>query len=219
LQEAASGRLPRKLQVFRPQCQSILTAAAGKLGLKVEATRRTEALKRELNQRASRYQGDYHPTKLEQPPPQALPDYLWGEKWRFATFPAGDLVATFGDRPIPIQDLPASLFPINLGIASTIEVPGVVIYGGRHSLQLARWLQETKPVAINFIPTEVGFSGGLVLEAGLIERWILVTFEDQEVATAGQTFEKRKQASQGLHFLVVQPDDSGMTTTGFWLLK
>ena len=115
--------------------------------------------------------------------------------------------------------MPESLLPLNLGIASTTPIPGVVIYGGRNSLQLARWLEQEKPVFLNYIPTEVGQSGGLILETGLVDRWIVATFEDREVAQAAQNYEQRKQASQGLHFLLVQPDDSGMTYTGFWLLQ
>ena len=115
--------------------------------------------------------------------------------------------------------MPKFLFPINLGIASTVPVPGVAIYGGRKSMQLARWLQAAKPVSLNYIPTEVGESGGLVLESGLVDRWIVATFEAREIAKAAQVYEQRKQESQGLHFLLVQPDDSGMTYSGFWLLR
>ncbi|MGB3692248.1 MAG: Tab2 family RNA-binding protein, partial [Spirulinaceae cyanobacterium] len=61
-------------------------------------------------------------------------------------------------------------------------------------------------------------SGGLILAGGLVDRWIVATFEDEEVARAAKAYEERKQASQGLHFLLIQPDDSGMTTSGFWLL-
>jgi hypothetical protein len=57
------------------------------------------------------------------------------------------------------------------------------------------------------------------LEAGLVDRWVVVTFEDSEVKAAGKIYQERKQLSQGLHFLLVQPDDSGMTYTGFWLLQ
>ncbi|MDE5086380.1 MAG: Tab2/Atab2 family RNA-binding protein, partial [Trichodesmium sp. St16_bin2-tuft] len=49
--------------------------------------------------------------------------------------------------------------------------------------------------------------------------WVVATFSDQEVSGAGQVYEQRKQQSQGLHFLLVQPDDSGMTYSGFWLLE
>ena len=219
LQAASTGELPDLIQVFRPQSLGLLTAAGEKLGIEVEATRRTGTLKQKLQQLASQYSREYNPVKLEKPAPQPLPEHLWGESWRFASLPAGEIVEVFSDRPIPILDMPEFLFPINLGIPSTVPIPGVAIYGGRRSMQLARWLQEAKPVSLNYIITEVGLSGGLVLEAGLVDRWIVNTFEDKEVAKAGGVYEQRKQASLGLHFLLVQPDDSGMTYSGFWLLR
>ena len=220
LQEAATGTLPDVIQVFRPQSLGLLTAAAQKLGTQVEATRRTDALKKELQARADQYggTGEYEPIRLEKPPPQALPENLWGQEWRFGTIPAGDIIDVWSDRPVPILDLPEFLFPIKLGIASTVRVPGVVIYGGRNSMQLARWLAEAKPVSLNYMATEIGQSGGLVLESGLVDRWIVATFEDPDVAKAAQNYEQQKQTSQGLHFLLVQPDDSGATYSGFWLL-
>ncbi|NEP46540.1 MAG: DUF1092 family protein, partial [Okeania sp. SIO2H7] len=81
---------------------------------------------------------------------------------------------------------------------------------------IAKWLEEARPFTIKYIPGE---PDGLILEAGLSDRWILATFEDKEVAEAGKVFEERKEKGQGLHFLLVQPDDSGMTYSGFWLLK
>ena len=83
-------------------------------------------------------------------------------------------------------------------------------------MQLARWLENVRPVAINYSP---GAPDGLILEAGLVDRWVMVTFEDKEVAAAGRTFQQRQRLSKGLHFLLVQPDDSGMTFTGVWLLQ
>jgi len=64
-----------------------------------------------------------------------------------------------------------------------------------------------------------GDPGALILEAGLIERWVLFTYDDSEMSRAAQLFEKRKQDCQGLHFLLVQPDNSGITFTGLWLLQ
>jgi hypothetical protein len=148
-------------------------------------------------------------------PPQPLPENLWGDRWRFASIAAGELVDAFAPRSIPIVQMPETLLPIKLGLASNLAVPGVVIAGGRRSMQLARWLQSVQPVSLNFI---AGVPDGLILEAGEVDRWIVTTFEDPEVHTAAQVYEQRKQASQGLHFLLVQPDDSGMTYTGVWVL-
>jgi hypothetical protein len=163
------------------------------------------------------YTGElYDPIALDRPPPVPLPEKLWGEQWRFATLKAGDVEEAFAQRPIPILEMPEFLLPISLGLASTVPVPGVVIDGGRQSMRLARWLEAAHPVALNYVG---GSPGGLVLEAGLVDRWIVATFEDEEVAAAALLYEQRKHLSRGLHFLLVQPDDSGMTYSGFWLLQ
>jgi hypothetical protein len=209
IKQAAGEEFPDVIQVFRPQSLSLIETAARNLGIAVEPTRRTSALKQWLQERHSAL-------SLEKPAPIPLPENLWGEQWRFATLAAGDLISEFSDRPIPILSMPEFLQPINLGLASTVPVPGVVIYGGRQSMRLARWLAAAHPVALNYIP---GAPDGLILEAGLVDRWVLATFEDSEVATAAKVYEQRQQQSQGLHFLLVQPDDSGMTYSGFWLLQ
>lgn len=208
---------PEKIQVFRPQCLSLIETAAQKFGIPVEATRRTEYLKAKLKARQYSQIGEpFNPIALEKPPPIPLPEKLWGEKWRFATLTASDIEDSFSGQPIPILEMPEFLLPINLGIASNLPVPGVVIDGGRQSLKLARWIQESRPVVLNYIPGE---PDGLILEAGLVDRWVVATFSDQEVSVAAQIFENRKQETKGLHFLLVQPDDSGMTYSGFWLLQ
>ncbi|MBH8554573.1 Tab2/Atab2 family RNA-binding protein [Nostocaceae cyanobacterium CENA357] len=209
LQLAAGENLPDVIQVFRPQSLSLIQAAGQNLGINVEPNRRTLALKQWLQEKQ-------YPLSLDKPPPIPLPENLWGEEWRFATLQAGEFVDVFIERPIPILSMPEFLQPINLGLASTLPVPGIVIYGGRQSMRLAQWLASVRPVALNYI---AGAPDGLVLEAGLIDRWIVATFEDSEVAAAAKVFEQRKQQSQGLHFLLVQPDDSGMTYSGFWLLR
>lgn len=223
LQQAAGENLPDVIQVFRPQSLSLIEAAAQQLGIVVEATRRTTALKEWLQERASHYlkqegyTGEaYNPIALDKPPPLPLAENLWGEQWRIASLPAGNIEEAFAERPIPILEMPEFLLPLKLGLASSLAVPGVVIDGGRKSMQLARWLQEAKPVSLNYM---AGAPDGLVLETGLVDRWVVATFEDDEVAAAARTYEQRKQLSRGLHFLLVQPDDSGMTYTGFWLLR
>jgi hypothetical protein len=223
LRQAADENLPDVIQVFRPQSLSVIEVAAQQLGIAVEATRRTTALKQWLQERASQYPqrenytGEaYNPIALDKPPPLPLPENLWGDRWRFASLPAGDIEEAFAQRPIPILQIPDFLLPVKLGIPSTVVVPGVVIDGGRKSMQLARWLEDAKPVSLNYI---AGAPDGLILEVGLVARWVVATFEDKEVAEAAKMYKQRQQVSRGLHFLLVQPDDSGMTYTGFWLLQ
>ncbi|MBE9256262.1 Tab2/Atab2 family RNA-binding protein [Dolichospermum sp. LEGE 00246] len=209
LQLAGKDKLPDLIQVFRPQSLSLMTIAANNLGIRVEATRRTLALKQWLA--AKQYS-----LTMDKLPPLPLPENLWGEEWRFATIPSGDIVDEFAERLIPFLQIPEFLKPINLGLASTVPIPGVVIYGGRKSMRLAQWLKESQPVSLNYI---AGAPDGLVLEAGLVDKWVLVTFTDEEVTVAGKLYQERKQLSRGLHFLLVQPDDSGMTYSGLWLLQ
>lgn len=222
LRQATQKNKPDKIQVFRPQAYGLISKAAAELGIEVEATRHTTSLKQELKNQARQYAGqipNYNPLALDKPPPQPLPENLWGEEWNFASIAAGEIEQIFTDRPIPVIDLPESFLPLNLGISSAVGIPGIVIYGGRKSLQIVRWLQQQQPASLNYIPTEVGKSGGLVLEVGLVDRWVFATFEDETVAKAARNYEQSKEQSQGLHFLLVQPDDSGMTYTGVWLLK
>ena len=225
---AAGHALPDRLHVFRPQTFHLLETVGQQLGIAIEPTRRTPRLKRWLVERSQQYATladslgasytgqAYQPLALDKLPPVPLPEKLWGDQWRFASLPAVDLIDAVSDRMIPILDLPEALLPLKLGLASTVPIPGVVIDGGRQAMRLANWLQQAQPVSLSYIP---GAPDGLILEAGLADRWILTTFEDAEVAAAGQAYEQRKQLSQGLHFLLVQPDDSGMTYSGFWLLK
>ncbi|HEY9618481.1 MAG TPA: Tab2/Atab2 family RNA-binding protein [Microcoleaceae cyanobacterium] len=222
LLETAHDR-PEIIRVFRPQTLHLLELACERLGIPVESTRRTPTLKRWLVERSLLYptlpnynRQPYQPLDLDKPPPMPLSENLWGDRWRFAALSAGELIDFGTGYPIPILEMPEFLLPLKLGLASTATVPGIVIDGGRRSMPLAQWLQQAHPIALNYVP---GAPDGLILEAGLVDRWVVATFEDPDVKTAAQLFEHRKQASQGLHFLLVQPDDSGMTYTGFWLLK
>jgi RNA-binding protein Tab2/Atab2 len=220
---SSTGGLPDQIQGFRPQTISLLQAACQPLGVTVEPTRHTAFLKQILRQRARDYPSlpnythqPYAPVELDKPPPLPLPENLWGDRWQFAALTATDLVPAFQHRSIPIRQMPESRFPFSLNLPSSLAIPGVVIDAGRRSMQLARWVQQTQPYALNYMP---GSPDGLLLEAGLVDRWILHTFEDPGVIAAAQTFRERQQAAKGLHFLLVQPDNSGMTYSGFWLLQ
>ncbi|MGF1540786.1 MAG: Tab2 family RNA-binding protein [Pleurocapsa sp.] len=221
---ASEGQLPDLIQVFRPQALGLITIAANQLKIAVEATRHTPALKNLVVQRAKENAHNnrfpnYNPLAIDRPPPQPLPENLWGEEWQIANIAAGEIVELFCDRPLPIKNIPEAFDPLNLGIASNVPIPGIVVYGGRNSLVLARWIEQQKPVFLKYIPTEVERSGGLILETGLVDRWIFNTFESQDVARIAADYEDKKQQSKNLHFLLIQPDRSGMTYTGFWLLK
>lgn len=223
LQHAQNGQLPTEIQVFRPQTLNLVEIAGKQLNIPVEPNRHCHTLKNWLVKESKNYsvQENYlnepfDPLALDRPPPAPMPEHLLGQQWRFAALPAGDLVDAFRDRPIPILKMSEYLWPVNLGLPSTLPIPGIIIDGGRQSLRLAQWIQQVHPVSLNYVS---GSPDGLILEAGLIERWIVATFEDKDVAKAAQVYQQRQKQSQGLHFLLVQPDDSGMTYSGFWLLQ
>ncbi|NJN39028.1 MAG: DUF1092 family protein [Acaryochloridaceae cyanobacterium CSU_3_4] len=214
---------PTHLQVFRPRTLSILQEISERLGIILEAQRRTMGLKQVLQMRSqhypqmSEYTGQaYDPLWVEQLPPQPLPEALWGEQWQFVTLAATELESGLLQRPIPLQDIPSQLLPSQLSLAATTPVPGVLINGGRRSMQLAQWIQQRQPMALTAMRAELS---GLILAAGLNERHILVTYDHAEMVLAAQQFEQDQHNSQGLHFLLIQPDDSGVTYTGLWLLS
>lgn len=211
----AANNRPDRLQVFRPEALGLITSAGENLGITVEATRNTPILKQVLAQKYP----DYNVIQLDKPVPQPLPENLWGEEWQIANINAGQIIDLFRDRPMRIAHLPTALYPLNLGIASSTPIPGIIVYGGRKSLQLARWIEAQNPAFMSYIPTEIGKSGGFILETGLVERWVFNTFESESAAAIARNYEQKKQTAQGLHFILIQPDNSGMTYTALWLLQ
>ncbi len=217
-----AGGWPSHIEIFRPQSISLVEVACRELPVRVWPTRDTPALKQWLVQRAAWYptlktyvRAPYEPIVLERPAPVPIADHLMGDSWQFAAVGISDL-QRLQQEPIPVQAVPPELMPISLGLPSTLPIPGVIIDGGRQSMALAQWLQSAQPVMLQYI---AGGPDGLLLEAGLVDRWIMTTFDDSEVAAAARTFTERKLAAQGLHFLLVRPDDSGVTYTGLWLLQ
>ncbi len=206
---------PQYLQVFRPQCLGLVRMAGEDLQLQTRGQRRVPALQAWLRE-LSGVGSDADLVTVPQSPPQPVPEAVMAERWKFAAVPAEDLLGLWRDRPIPIVETPAALWPLALGLASTQPVTGVVMEGGRRSMALARWLLQRQPYGLRYL---AGEPDGLILEAGLDERWVLATAVDGEVRQVGERFGERMMAARGLHFLVIAPDDSGMTTSGVWLLQ
>ena len=91
LEQACQVSPPEIIQVFRPQCANLFLLAGQNLQIKIELTRHVNALKKQLELRQI-------PINIDSPPPQPVPDQFLGQEWRFARFPAVDLVNFFGDR-------------------------------------------------------------------------------------------------------------------------
>lgn len=220
--QARAGSWPNRIEIFRPQAVSLVEVACRELPITLCTTRDVPTLKQWLQQRALWYRNlhnytdePYEPIKIERPAPQPMPDHVMGNSWQFAAVSPNEL-QRLATEPIPIQVFPNEITPLSLGLPSTSAIPGIIIDGGRQSMTLVQWLHAAQPVMMQYIP---GPPDGLLLEAGLADRWILATFQDEEVAGAARTFTERKLAAKGLHFLLVRPDDSGMTYTGLWLLR
>ncbi len=217
-----AGGWPQYIDIFRPQTLSLVEVACRDLPVEVRPTRDVPTLKQWLRQRAVWYPNlhnylkqPYDSIAIDRPAPQPMPEYVMGEQWQFAAISADQLMR-LEQEPIPVRAIPEGLTPIDLGLPSTLLIPGVIIDGARQSMALAQWLQSARPVMLQYI---AGPPDGLLLEAGLADRWIMATFQDADMAGAARTFTERKQAAKGLHFLLVRPDDSGMTYTGLWLMQ
>ncbi|NEP63767.1 MAG: DUF1092 family protein [Symploca sp. SIO2G7] len=217
-----AGYRPASLQVFRIQTQTLTEVACRELDIPVVPKRDLPTLKQWLRQRAAwypnlkTYTGEaYSPFSMERAVPVPLPDNLWGKTWRFAGLSNADLLR-FQYEAIPIRSVPKELLPLEIGLSSTVLIPGVVIDGGRRAMVLSQWLESVRPVFLKYI---AGQPDGLILEAGLSDRFVLTTFDDADVRGAANAFEQRKATAKGLHFLLIRPDDSGMTYSGLWLLQ
>ena len=217
-----AGYRPKALHVFRPQTRTLAEVACRELDIPVVPKRSLHTLKQWLRQRTAWYPNlktytgeDYSPFSIDRSPPVPLPDNLWGETWRFAGLSNADLLR-FQYEAIPIRSVPKELLPLEIGLSSTVLIPGVVIDGGQRAMALAQWLDSVRPTFLKYI---AGQPDGLILEAGLCDRWVLTTFDDSDVSGAAKAFEQRKVTAQGLHFLLIRPDDSGMTYSGLWLLQ
>ncbi|MCM1981337.1 Tab2 family RNA-binding protein [Lyngbya confervoides] len=150
------------------------------------------------------------------PPPQPLPESLWGDIWRFVAVSADELEAGLLTKPIPVCGADPALFPSSLALPQRTPIPGVLIEAGRRSLKLSRWIEAQVPTHLASVLADLQ---GLLLHTHSQQRWILMTYQDAEMSAAARQFEQRKVQSRGLHFLLIQPDDSGVTYSGLWLLR
>ena len=208
---------------FRPQTVSLIEVACRELPIQVRPIREVPTLKQWLRQRAvwypnlNNYTGEpYDPIAIERPAPQPMADYLMGEQWQFAAI-SSDQLARLLQEPIPIQSIADEQLPINLGLPSTLLIPGVIIDGGRVAMTLAQWLQSARPVMLQYIAGKTRWA----IARG--RGWLTVGFwqplKMQTWLELLALFTERKQAAKGLHFLLIRPDDSGVTYSGLWLLQ
>jgi RNA-binding protein Tab2/Atab2 len=149
------------------------------------------------------------------PVPQPMPENLWGDRWQFVRLTAEDLEFRLLLRPIPLRHVSPLALPSQQALAPSALIPGVAIEAGRQSKPLAQWIAAQQPVRLEAVNRELG---ALMLDTDE-HRWIMATYQDEAVKEASETFEALKPKSKGIHFLLIQPDDSGMTYSGLWILQ
>ncbi|MFN9644150.1 MAG: Tab2 family RNA-binding protein, partial [Cyanobacteriota bacterium] len=136
------------------------------------------------------------------------PEVARGDRWSWATLPAGAL-GEAAEWSIGFGEL----LPVPAGLAADAPVPGIRLFSRRRALALAGWLAGLEPVRL-----EVE-EGQLVLEAGLDDRWRLATLTPPEAAATREAFSRSRQAAAGLQFLAVQSAEEDTHFEGFWMLR
>jgi hypothetical protein len=215
--EAEAHPRPRRLRCWRGSMRPMVQRAAESLGLEVLPSRRCFQLIDWLRERERllypREEG-YMAGPLAPPPPTQRPVALpWpevarGDRWSWATLPAGAL-GEAAEWSIGFGEL----LPVPAGLAADAPVPGIRLFSRRRALALAGWLAGLEPVRL-----EVE-EGQLVLEAGLDDRWRLATLTPPEAAATREAFSRSRQAAAGLQFLAVQAREEDTHFEGFWMLR
>ncbi len=187
----------------------------------MKATRRTPALKHYLRRRAQEYQSlktytgeAYDPLAIEQPPPLPLPEDIWGESWQFAAITPADLEQLM-QYPLRILAFDMAMLPEALGLTSDVLIPGIILYGGRKSLKLAAGSKSRCPIAWIC----AGQPAGWCCTVACAIAGSFLTFDNAEIAKAGELFRDRLRSTQGLHFFLIQPTPNDTTYTALWLLQ
>lgn len=210
---------PEKIRFFRRQMSNIITRACKSLSIPAQASRRTFAIYQWLQERQLNVYPQ-HPTyqPLMAPPAQfdpvtaqPLPEALVGEGWSIATLPLG----AFAEMPeweIGFSDP----FPLELlTLTPETVIPGVLIFSER-ALPLAGWISGLELACLKYEATP---TPQLLLETGLVDRWIVANLQDPQLISEVEAFERTKQAAQQVHFLAVQSSPEAEDFAGFWLLQ
>jgi RNA-binding protein Tab2/Atab2 len=148
--------------------------------------------------------------------PQPMPEDLWGDRWQFVRLTAEDLEFRLLERSIPIREVSPSARPSEQAISPDALIPGIMIEAGKQSMRLARWVATQQPISLEAVNRELG---ALMLSTQSDDRWIMTTYQDEAVKEASENFEALKLGSGGIHFLLIQPDDTGITYSGLWILR
>jgi hypothetical protein len=209
---------PDKIRFFRQAMTNMITTACKGLDLPSQLSRRTFTLNAWFQDRLKTvypeqpgYQEGANPSVIfPVTPPQTLPDALMGQKWMFATLPAGAF-AEMNEWSIDFGEA----FPLNLAnLDPEASVPGLIIYSQR-ATAMAAWMSGLEIAAVKYDPD---LPNRLLLETGVNDRWFLTSL-DAKTQIEAQRFEASKEQSNRVHFLAIQSSPDVEAFSGFWLLQ
>ena len=197
--------------------RTMVQRAAEGLGLELLPSRRCYALVEWLQQR----QRDVYPVEegyLAGPlaPPPApirpvsvpLPEAARGDRWAWATLPAGALAAA-AEWQVGF----AGLVPLPEDLDPQAPVPGIRLFSASRALAIAGWLAGLEPVRLEIDGQQ------LVLEAGLEDRWLLSNLAADAADAARAALAMARSSASGLQFIAVQADERDQRFEGFWMLR
>lgn len=210
---------PEKIRFFRRQMSSIISRACKGAEIPAQASRRTFAVYQWLQERSLEVYPKHPgyqplmapPAQFDPAPPQSLPEALVGQSWSVATLPLSAF-AEMQEWEIAFNDP----FPLELvKLPADTNIPGVIIYSDR-AMPLAGWMSGLELAYLKFSSKP---SPQLLLETGLVERWIISNLQDPALIAEVEAFERTKAAAQQIHFLAVQSSPEAEDFAGFWLLQ
>lgn len=218
---AQAKQAPTKIRFFRRQMNNMITKSCQELGISAQATRRTYALDRWLQERMQNFypnQPGYQPSaaassfvRYQPQNPQLLPDALQGQKWAIVSLEA----AAFREMNEWEIDF-GEAFPLSMmGLTPDTRIPGIIIFSDR-AKPLAAWMSG---LDLAFVRFETGSTSRLLLETGDSDSWILAPLKDAQTLAEAKGFEAAKENAQQVHFLAVQSDSTSEAFAGFWLLQ
>jgi hypothetical protein len=221
---AQSRQAPDRVRFFRQSMNNMITKACSDLNLAAQPSRRTFGLSRWLQERMVTvypqepgYQaGSTAGVAFPNTPPQRLPDALQGQQWKCVSLPASAF-DEMGDWPIEFGES----FPLaNADVQPDTPIPGLIIYSQR-AVAMAAWMSglELASVKLDLEVTPREVTQKLILETGVLDRWILTPLPTQELQQEAARFEDLKKAANDVHFIALQVDPNVQAFAGFWLLR
>jgi hypothetical protein len=210
---------PSRIRYFRFAMQNMITRACEDLGISVQPSRRTLALKdwmdyrqREVYPNEPGYTDKPSPSIGAPPPaPKPLPDALIGQQWALVSLPVQDL-ADMPEWPIDFGEA----FPTEFaGISDDTLIPGLVIFSSR-AMPMAGWMSGLE---VSELRVEASKLPRLVLETGSADSWIIANLTTPDLQKEASNFESAKAAANQVHFLAVQADPNAEAFAGFWLMQ